>query len=175
MTAPSLPLVPQWTNPRIVLYHGTTDSAARSICDAVDLNFGSSRKDFGRGFYTTTWKSQAKDWADRAARRMKNGERPRVVRLTLDRNILGSLETLAFIRGARDAHDYWNFVRHCRKGLPHRSINQAYYDVVYGPVAVLWENPLLRYVIANFDQISFHTAAAQSMLNNSSCTKEIVQ
>jgi hypothetical protein len=169
----SKPIVPPlWTNPRITLYHGTVEAAARSIVTRVDLSHGAPKRDFGRGLYTTTWRYQAQDWANQTARR--RGGRPAVVRITLDRDALGFLSTLAFVRGARGAQDFWKIVRHCRSGLAHRSSSPAYYDVVYGPVAVLWENPMLCYTIANYDQISFHSVAAESILNDKAiCSKEI--
>jgi hypothetical protein len=166
---------PAWTNPEIILYHGTVGSAAQAICAGVDLSFGEPRRDFGKGFYTTTWERQAREWAQRKVISKRSFEPPVVVKLTLDRNALSQLSTLAFVRGARDAQDYWKCVSHCRRGLPHRPGPSAYYDVVYGPVAAIWGNPLHCYTIAKFDQVSFHTAAAQLMLNEVSiCSKEIV-
>ena len=39
-----------------------------------------------------------------------------------------------------------------------------YYDLVYGPVAAFWNQ---RMSIADADQLSFHTAAAEAVLNKS--------
>ena len=59
--------------------------------------------DFGQGFYTTTWLSQAQEWAEQKAATV--GKQPAVVKLTLDRLALRSLKSLAFVRGSLDAED----------------------------------------------------------------------
>ncbi|MDR0289581.1 MAG: DUF3990 domain-containing protein, partial [Treponema sp.] len=44
---------------RLILYHGSNQDF-----DVVDLSKSRDRRDFGRGFYTTTLRNQAEDWAE---------------------------------------------------------------------------------------------------------------
>ena len=44
---------------RLTLYHGSNHNF-----DEVDLSKSKDRRDFGRGFYTTTLREQAEDWAE---------------------------------------------------------------------------------------------------------------
>jgi hypothetical protein len=48
------------------LYHGST-----VIVNNIELNFSADRKDFGRGFYTTTMRDQALKFASIKAKRLK--------------------------------------------------------------------------------------------------------
>ena len=43
---------------RLILFHGSNYNF-----DTVDLSKSKDRRDFGRGFYTTTLSEQAEDWA----------------------------------------------------------------------------------------------------------------
>jgi hypothetical protein len=43
---------------KLILYHGSNISF-----DSVDLSMSKDKRDFGRGFYTTTLREQAEDWA----------------------------------------------------------------------------------------------------------------
>jgi hypothetical protein len=87
----------------------------------------------------------------------------------VSRQALAGLETLAFVRGDFDAEDYWSFVHYCRSGaLNHgRPESKMNYDVIYGPVTAFWNQ---RMIVANADQISFHTAAAERTLDLSAKT-----
>jgi hypothetical protein len=68
------------------------------------------------------------------------------------------------VRGDFDAEHYWSLVHHCRLGAAdHARPVSGWYDVVYGPVAAFWNQ---RMAIGDADQISFHTAAAETLLNN---------
>jgi hypothetical protein len=155
-----------WTNGPVRLYHGTVETHARAIVAAgVSVVRGRTGTDFGPGFYTTTLERQAKTWAYQLARRNR-GARAAVVAVDVDREVLASLETLAFVRGDFDAEDYWSLVVHCRTGAIHhgRKRSSRLYDVVVGPVASFWQQRLL---IQGVDQASFHTPAAESVLNSS--------
>jgi len=166
---------PPWTNQPIVLYHGTIRRFAESIVrDGVDVTHGGLRRDFGKGFYTTTLLSQAREWAIEIG--LDRGEPYAVVQLTLDRIALGSLRTLAFVRGELDAVDYWSFVAHCRMGKRRAPVLNKDYDVVYGPVAKFWGGPRKSVVHRDYDQISFHGDAAQRVLRDSDqCKVEIIE
>lgn len=126
---------------------------------------GNPRTDFGCGFYATTLLSQAREWAIEIG--LDRNEPYAIVQLTLDRIALGSLLSLAFVRGETDAVDFWSFVTHCRKGKRRAPISDKDYDVVYGPVARFWGGPRKSVVHRDYDQISFHGEAAQRVLRDS--------
>jgi hypothetical protein len=43
---------------KLTLYHGSNKNF-----DTIDLSMSKDKRDFGRGFYTTTFREQAEDWA----------------------------------------------------------------------------------------------------------------
>jgi Protein of unknown function (DUF3990) len=159
----ALPGIPPWTDQDIKLYHGTLDVHVASVLAAVDVTVGGLLKDFGRGFYTTTSLAQATHWAmSLAAHGLGQAA---VLRFTVSRNDVAQLETLAFVRGEPDATDYWSFIQYCRTiGHDHNRQQTHWYDMAIGPVTGTWKR---QTVIPNADQISFHTPAAEVMLNNS--------
>lgn len=123
------------------------------------------RRDFSVGFYTTRVRSQAEEFANEKFRKMAalyrhNGmnvdpDCAAVVELSIDRNALGQLDTLAFVFGEDD----WKvFVDHCRAGGLYHKPGNSNYDVVYGPVSTAtgewWK----------FEQLSFHSGRAISLL-----------
>jgi hypothetical protein len=157
---------PKWLNQDIIVYHGTVDTfAAALVSGPIVVGRGKPNTDFGPGFYTTTLKRQAQMWAAQISA-TRPGTSPAVIEITINRHSLARLDTIAFVRGDFDADDYWSLIHHCRKGaLDHGRVGSApNYDVVYGPVAAFWNQ---RMIIADADQISFHTAAAQMVLNAS--------
>lgn len=160
-----------WGNPPILLYHGTTADSARSIRERIDLRRCRRNTDFGRGFYTTTSKSQAWEFAQRfiALGRYGPGESPAIVWFAVDREALGNLASMAFVRYGKDADDYWSLVQHCRGGCDHRRPGAPWYDWVCGPVAKMPTSN--REAWAGFDQFSFHTEPAAAMLDD--CEKGI--
>ncbi|MGA2738590.1 MAG: DUF3990 domain-containing protein [Bryobacteraceae bacterium] len=156
----------------LVVFHGTVDSFAESIVSGVTVGHATANTDFGPGFYTTTVKRQAQMWAARLSA-TRPGTSPAAIEIVIRRPSLASLEALAFVRGDFGADDYWSLIHHCRKGaLGHGRLPPApsYYDVVYGPVAAFWNQ---RMVVADADQISFHTMAAEAVLNASPRTRII--
>lgn len=166
--APAFPsthaLPPLWRNQLIRLYHGTLDVHVASILSGIDPSVGHAYTDFGQGFYTTTWESQAREWASELAR--ATSASPVVVTFEVDRDALTSFDALWFVRGRYDADDYWSLVFHCRAGQPQhvRTRNQGWYDIVVGPVAASWRR---RLAIPDYDQISFHTQRVCQVLDNS--------
>ena len=52
----------------MILYHGSLEAIEKP-----DISFSRSNTDFGKGFYTTTIKSQAEKWAGRFKRRFGYG------------------------------------------------------------------------------------------------------
>ncbi len=156
-----------WSNQDIVVYHGTVDTYVAALTGrTVSVSAGKGRTDFGPGFYTTTRFRQAKNWAMKVA--LGNLiAKPAVVQFVISRESLGQLETLAFVRGHDSADDLWSLIRHCRSGGTHHGRKEGVrlYDVVYGPVSIDWRQ---RIAALDGDQISFHTIAAQSVLNQRS-------
>ena len=152
-----------WADQDVVLYHGTLDIHVPAILAVVDVTRGSHLKDFARGFYTTTSLVQAERWANDQA--VNTPYNPAVISFTVPRNDLAQLECLFFIRGDKNAVDYWAFVHYCRTTPGgHRRLHSLWYDVVAGPVSGNWRKQTL---IPDADQISFHTDAAEAVLNNS--------
>jgi hypothetical protein len=166
----STPIVyppPAWTNQDIVLYHGTVDTFAGVIVRGpIRTSLGRTHTDFGPGFYTTTLLRQAHTWAAQIAA-SRPGTLPAVVELQISRSDLAGLQTLAFVRGDFHAEDFWSLIHYCRNGAADHGRPAhlpAYYDLVYGPVAAFWNQ---RMTIADADQVSFHTAPAEAVLNKS--------
>lgn len=158
--------LPSWTNQRVSLYHGTLSVHARAIvASGVNVSLGTADTDFGPGFYTTTLRRQAESWAWSLVQQHR-GSKGAVVQFDIDRDHLAQLETISFVRGDFDATDFWSLVTHCRTGgVQHaRGGPAAAYDVAIGPVAAFWRQ---RSAMSGADQVSFHTAAAQAVLNAS--------
>jgi hypothetical protein len=157
--------LPRWSNQPLRLYHGTLESTARSIVSrGVSLAHGGLAADFGPGFYTTSHLEFAAGWAW-TRQQQHPGSRAGVVAADLDRDSLASLSWLAFARGDPGAHDYWSFVTHCRARRGHHARSAPagpLYDAVIGPVAVILKD---RFCMPEADQISFHTPAAEAVLN----------
>lgn len=165
-TTPIIYPPPVWTDQDLVLFHGTIDAYAAVIVKGPVLTSRGRRgADFGPGFYTTTLLPQAHTWAAQIAATVP-GASPAVVEFVISRASLAGLETVAFARGDFHAEDFWSLIHHCRKGAPDhgRRGGKPSYDAVYGPVAAFWNQ---RMIIADADQISFHTADAESVLNAS--------
>jgi hypothetical protein len=164
--------VPQWSNQDLDLFHGTILSHAQTIIQSgVDVTKSRSDCDFGTGFYCTT--------AERLARRRALdksaaiGQPPAIVHLKVPRSLLANLSTLSFVRGERDALDFWSVVHFFRNGAAQLTgITLATlfpYDVAFGPI-VLWKT---QQPMSRSDQVSFHTEAAQQLLN-SIATRSII-
>jgi hypothetical protein len=157
-----------WTNQDLVLFHGTDLASALAILSGgVNLALCSPLTDFGRGFYTTTNRDQAINWAVLRALKLSVAGKPSakgaVLRTSVDRIWLGGLDTLAFVR-EDPATGFPEFVRYCRSGgTPHKPPLNGDYQVVYGPV-VQWQGlfgPTLQlFVLKDCDQVSFHDASA---------------
>ena len=170
-----------WTNAPMALYHGANTHSLPSNptnpTGAITLynNYGGLTPtvaggrpdtDFGRGFYTTTYLHQAKQWANAGvellvARSLPTKSKAVVLRYDIDRDVLAGLDVLAF---ARDTSDFYELVNHCRTVAasgggavpPHGRTSGRPYDIVYGPVSLGRQ----QLCIKDADQISFHTSAA---------------
>jgi hypothetical protein len=161
---------PRWKNQDLLLYHGTLDIHVTSIKNAVNVARGNQNTDFGTGFYTTTVERQAQAWAGHLSQRSQwtaNSGHPAVVRFIVKWELLAALEAIWFVRGNPDALDYWSLIFHCRTGRSYhgrRVTKPGWYDVAIGPVAIQWRK--MR-VLADSDQISFHTCKGEGILNAS--------
>src|ERR1700674_4795453 len=111
--APPFPAYVPWANQDLVLYHGTSDLYHASILAAVNVARGRSHTDFGRGFYTTTYLAQARNWAWFASLRHP-GSQPIIIQFRIRRDDVAGLQTVWFVRGNHDANDYWSLVNSCR-------------------------------------------------------------
>lgn len=163
---------PPWDGELITLYHGTLASSVSSILARVDLAYARAGRDFGRGFYATTLLRQAQFWADNLATRSRRAAEPAVIAFDVNLDDLSRLESIGFARGDFDAYSFWSLVWHCRQGgLAHsRSTNGGWYDLVVGPVTAAWKQ---RACMADYDQLSFHTARAVALLNKSASRRVI--
>jgi Protein of unknown function (DUF3990) len=158
---------PVWDNAKKEFYHGTTKRHADAILrDGIDPSRGEPNTDFGRGFYTTTNRAQAEEWAESKA--SDSGDEPVVLKVTIDRAALAKLRHLVF---TRPTSDYWSLVERCRDDddVPHPTGDD--YDVVYGPVAKRWWGSKAYTTIRDYDQTSFHGDAAKSLLNDRTLCK----
>lgn len=159
--------------PHAITIVGGTNIFSKQTAPAQGINLAlcSHFTDFGRGFYTTTNLHQAKQWANDRCQPWKRPNRNKiaaVLAFDVSWDALADLSTLAFVwEGAPRTSGYWTLVGHCRAGRPNRQTTVANpsggpFDVVYGPVS-LWSQYL---VLAQCDQISFHTDPALSALRN---------
>ncbi len=165
------------------LYHGTIRSDADAILQGKEIKIleCALRSDFGRGFYTTSFRSQAQDWADvRMIRERMSGRTAQgaVLRIDVDVHALSLLRVRAFgtsrpATGNKDQDDsnrYWEFVRYHRNAETARLLDRPNdgFDVVIGPVANTgfqsWARSTDRSVWAGYDQISFHTDPALALI-----------
>ncbi|HKB05204.1 MAG TPA: DUF3990 domain-containing protein [Gemmataceae bacterium] len=159
----------------VELWHGCLRSDLKSIRAGIDPTRGDPSTDFGRGFYTSTVRRQARHWAWKRYRdslaAKRTADRPVVVRFRVPLDGLARLDPLHFVLGDYDEERFWSFVHHCRAstrtavrthGHPGRKPPDDWYDVVSGPVAAFWEQ---RVAMLGSDQFSFHTARAARLLN----------
>ena len=149
----------------MLLYHGTNLDF-----DKIDLSKSKDKRDYGRGFYTTTIYEQAKKWAENQFIRYGGkGAVIKTFKYTPNENL-----KVKIFSGMNE--EWLEFVKECRTrgGLPHE------FDLVQGPVAndntmrtiALYISGIyttaqaieqLRFFKAN-DQISFHTERALGFL-----------
>jgi len=161
-----------WINPEAVYFHGTTKRSADAILrDGIDPGMGSANTDFGSGFYTTTNREQAEEWAE--ARAAATGDLAVVLRLTIDRAGLARLRNLSFVL---PTEDYWSLVERCRDGKDEAYATGRDYDVVNGPVARRWFGPAAYAIHVGYDQTSFHGDQAKAFLNDARvCKVEVAE
>lgn len=145
----------------MILFHGTNKHF-----DAIDLSTSKDKRDFGKGFYTTTIYEQAEKWAkNQLVRYGGDGSFVKEYEFNTDKNL--KMKIFSEMNG-----EWLEFVKKCRTegGTPHD------YDIIQGPVAndntmrtiALYISGIytteqaieqLKYFDVN-DQISFHTEKA---------------
>jgi hypothetical protein len=170
---------PPWQSERseyVVLWHGCTAFDKGKIEAGIDLAQCRVDRDFGRGFYTTTLRRQANQWAWKRFYDQKNqqvpGSQPVVLCYRVARAELGRLVSLHFVLDDYDNEDFWSLVQHCRQSVPatqgnpaiihdHKGPQNGWFDVVSGPVTAFWEQ---RVAMASADQVGFHTPEAIKIL-----------
>ena len=105
---------------RLILYHGSNQSFAE-----VDLSKSKDKRDFGRGFYTTTLHGQAEDWARALFDRYK-GDGVFVYEMEL------KLSTDLLVKIYEGLSEEWLLMVQRNRTLGGIQHN---FDIVHGPVA----------------------------------------
>lgn len=104
----------------MIVYHGSTE-----IIEKPDVIHSKKYLDFGRGFYITSFETQAKKWASRKGMRQ---EKPGIVNVY---NLSENWKERRVLSFEEENEQWLDFVCGCRKGQP---LNQNY-DIIIGNVA----------------------------------------
>jgi len=150
---------------KVILYHGSNQNF-----DTIDLSKSKDNRDFGKGFYTTTLREQAEDWAEVLFDRYK-GDGICVYEIEFE------LSKDLSIKKYDDLSEEWLLMIQKNRmlgGIQHN------FDIVQGPVAndkttrtialyiaeIISANDAIERLKHNKinDQVSFHTSAALSCL-----------
>jgi hypothetical protein len=104
----------------MILYHGS-----HKAIEKPDLSFSRNNTDFGKGFYTTSVKTQVEKWASRFKRRFGLGTISiyEVDEITLRKNV-------SVLEFEKYSVEWLEFITKCRQGE-----TVGNYDVVIGGVA----------------------------------------
>ncbi len=159
----------------MTVYHGSTE-----IIKNPDVLHSYRPLDFGKGFYVTTNKNQAENWAKRKS--VILGKEKAIVNFyEMDENF-GELKCKNF---GEDLSEWIDFVCHCRDG----GTDYEKYDVIIGKVANdkvfrvvdmyhdgLWDKErAIKEIRAypNYDQIAFITQKAVEQVLKFSSFEEV--
>ncbi|GHV15648.1 hypothetical protein AGMMS49938_14410 [Fibrobacterales bacterium] len=115
-----------------LFFHGSNMSVAR-----IDLSAGISKKDFGKGFYTTNSKIQAEKFAKLKAKRF-NAKNGFVSVFEFTHNALTAAEpSLKILRFENTDLDWLNFILFNRGFVKsiHENFSSSNYDIIIGAVA----------------------------------------
>ncbi|MDR1204361.1 MAG: DUF3990 domain-containing protein [Peptococcaceae bacterium] len=104
----------------MILYHGSW-----CAIESPDVSFSRDNVDFGKGFYTTPFKEQARKWAERL-KRPKGASVLSVYELDDS-----AFETLNILEFDSYSKAWLEFITDCRKGNP----ASGEYDIISGSVA----------------------------------------
>jgi hypothetical protein len=150
---------------RLILYHGSNYNF-----DEIDLSKSKDKRDFGKGFYTTTLQEQAEDWAEVLFDRYKGDG---IVIYEMELELTGDLSVKNF-EGLSE--EWLLMVQENRTfgGIQHN------FDIVQGPVAndktartialyiagIINANEAIERLRSNQinNQVSLHTSVALSHL-----------
>jgi hypothetical protein len=104
----------------MIVYHGSSLEIMKP-----EISYSKAYLDFGKGFYVTTFRSQAEKWALRKSIRQ---EKEAIVNIYDLQDNFGEHKVLSF----ESENEKWlDFVCDCRKGM---ELNQEY-DIIIGSVA----------------------------------------
>jgi hypothetical protein len=103
----------------MILFHGSY-----TAIEIPDLSFSRVKVDFGKGFYTTPFKEQAKLWADRFK---KNNGRGFFSVYNFDESAFSQIKILEF---ETYSEEWLDFIAACRRGE-----DKTDFDLVIGGVA----------------------------------------
>jgi len=150
---------------KLILYHGSNCNF-----NEVDISKSKDKRDFGKGFYTTTLREQAEDWAKALFDRYK-GDGIFIYELELE------LTSELSVKKYEEHSEEWLLMVQKNRtlgGIQHK------FDIVQGPVAndktartialyiagIIDANEAIKRLQRNQinDQVSLHTAAALSHL-----------
>lgn len=144
--------MPIWMGDEVVLWHGTTLSAALQLAEeGPNLALSRQALDFGRGFYVTTREHRAVDWAWRQAE--NKHEPPAILRWAIAVDDFRKWPMMAFADAGHSADLFWEFVRFNRTKKRHHRPN-GWFDVVMGPASSNFRG---RIAYGDLDQLSVHT------------------
>lgn len=150
-------------------WHGTSSANATAIrTNGIDPSRGNPNTDFGAGFYVTTLKNQAQDWA----RKQYPDANPTIMHFRIPYTALDQ-PTLCGLVFPSATTDWQNFVRKMRTEQP--PLGGDGYDFVEGPLLrrpteFLAGNP----PESGGQQNSIHTAAAARIFDAGWVSSELV-
>ena len=152
---------------KLTLYHGSNLNF-----DTIDLSKSKDKRDFGKGFYTTTLRKQAEDWAEALFDRYK-GDGIFIYEMEFEHS------SDLLVKVYEELSEEWLLMVQKNRTLGGIQHN---FDVVQGPVAndktartialylagIINSNDAINRLKINKinDQVSFHTPAALSHLIN---------
>ena len=163
----------------MILYHGSNIEIEK-----IDLQKCRPFKDFGRGFYTTLLKDQARAMARRTVRIYREGS-PCITEFFLDDAVLE--DTRLRIKRFLQPNLEWARFVVSNRNHAFESIDGGKYDIVTGPVAndditalinvylagILSDEALIKELTFRelSDQVSFHTEMAVSCLQKTGASR----
>lgn len=80
-----------------------------------------------------------------------------VIEYSVDRNVIGMLDTLAFVL---PDGEWAEFVSNCRSDVYDHKGPGSFYEVVYGPIATVTQE-----TARDYEQLSFHSSAGIGALH----------
>jgi len=141
-------------NDSYLLYHGSN-----KIIEVIDLEKGRSKLDFGKGFYLTSSRAQAREWAIRRAKRSQDG-----IAILNQYELQQTISVLPLrIKRFETADEEWlDYVVANR--------NEVYignvYDIVIGPVA---DDSVLRTIMFYMEGIYTKQEALRRLKTEKLC------